>query len=172
MRVAVLSDTHGRLGPVRRLQEQVGPVDFLLHAGDFLADAATCAAIFGLPPDRVAAVAGNCDFPDQEPAEQVLELESVRVLLVHGHRHDAKRGPLRVYLRARELGCRVAVFGHSHVPRLEEYEGVLLLNPGSPSLPRLPGRPGSCAVLEVGSDGPAARHVWLAAAQDLRNSGL
>ncbi|BDG61538.1 metallophosphoesterase [Caldinitratiruptor microaerophilus] len=167
MRVAVLSDTHGRLGPVRLLRGRLGAVDFLLHAGDFHADARACAAIFGLPPDRVAAVVGNCDFPDQEPAEQVLELEGVRIVLVHGHRHDAKKGPLRVYLRARELGCRVAVFGHSHVPLLEEHEGVLLLNPGSPSFPRLPGKPGSCAVLELGPDGPAARHVWLDGSRSL-----
>lgn len=157
----MLSDTHGRLSPVQELRGQIGPVDFLLHAGDFFADARRCADIFGLQPDRVAAVVGNCDYPASEPLERVLDLDGTRLLLVHGHRHDAKLGPLRVFYRAQELGCRVAVFGHSHVPVLEEHDGVLLLNPGSPALPRVPGQPGSCAVLELGGGEVRARHVWL-----------
>lgn len=44
--------------------------------------------------------------------------------------------PLRVVLRARELGCGAALFGHTHIPFLDEGGDVILLNPGSPSQPR------------------------------------
>jgi putative phosphoesterase len=29
-------------------------------------------------------------------------------------------------------GCTAVVFGHTHVPHIEEWQGVWLLNPGSP----------------------------------------
>jgi hypothetical protein len=48
--------------------------------------------------------------------------------------HDAgtKKGrPAR--MRRRFPGARVVVFGHSHIPWLEDEYGLMLLNPGSPT---------------------------------------
>jgi predicted phosphodiesterase len=36
-------------------------------------------------------------------------------------------------MRRRFPEARVVVFGHSHIPWLEDQEGLLLLNPGSPT---------------------------------------
>ncbi len=36
-------------------------------------------------------------------------------------------------LRARFPGCAAVVYGHTHVPQVEEHEGVWILNPGSPT---------------------------------------
>jgi len=36
-------------------------------------------------------------------------------------------------MRRRFPEARVVVFGHSHIPWLEDEEGLLLLNPGSPT---------------------------------------
>jgi hypothetical protein len=36
-------------------------------------------------------------------------------------------------MRRRFPDVRVVVFGHSHIPLLEDEDGLLLLNPGSPT---------------------------------------
>ena len=55
-------------------------------------------------------------------------------------------------LTVRELGCNVALYGHTHIPKLD-YDGKLyIINPGSPSCPR-GGAPRTFAILtaECGS---------------------
>ena len=41
---------------------------------------------------------------------------------------------------AKELDVDILVSGHSHQPKIEQKDGVLLLNPGSPIVPRLADR--------------------------------
>ena len=50
----------------------------------------------------------------------------------------------------------VVIFGHTHYPVVEEFQGVLMLNPGSPSLPKQIRRLGQVAILELGPDGKSA----------------
>jgi uncharacterized protein len=38
-----------------------------------------------------------------------------------------------VRLVARFPGCDAIVYGHTHVPQVEEHKGVWILNPGSPT---------------------------------------
>jgi putative phosphoesterase len=159
MRIAVISDTHGDLTGVVALREQIGPVDALLHAGDHFADAPRVAQALGLPQAACHAVVGNCDWGAPGPKEAVLELGGVRIFLVHGHNHGVKAGLLRITYAAAEAGARVAVFGHSHVPVLQEASGILLLNPGSPTQPRWQGPP-SVAVLTISEQKVAAEHIW------------
>ena len=55
-------------------------------------------------------------------------------------------------------GARVAVAGHTHAPEVEEFDGVLWVNPGSPSCPR-GGDPRSVAVVAVAGDGAVAAEI-------------
>jgi hypothetical protein len=63
---------------------------------------------------------------------EIIELEGVRVGLVHGW---GPPGPLPRMLRAHLDGenLRVIIYGHSHRAACEEIDGVLLFNPGSPT---------------------------------------
>lgn len=45
-----------------------------------------------------------------------------------------------LYYRAKELGADIALFGHTHQQMIEEYNEVILMNPGSISLPNIRGR--------------------------------
>ena len=38
--------------------------------------------------------------------------------------------------KAKELGCQVVVSGHTHVKVLKEQDGIILLNPGSTTIPK------------------------------------
>ena len=59
---------------------------------------------------------------------------------------------------ARVPGCRVVVFGHTHIPVCEDRNGLLLLNPGSPT-ERRRGPVHSFAELEVADGAVAAARI-------------
>lgn len=158
MRVAVFSDTHGKLTGLAHVRELLGPVDLLLHAGDHFADAPKVAVGLGLTAAQVQAVIGNCDLGQRGPEDTVLNLGGVRILLTHGHRYDVKHTLQRVFYRAEEAGARVAIFGHSHVPVNVNERGVLLFNPGSYSEPRTAGPP-TCGLLTIEEQKVRVEHI-------------
>jgi putative phosphoesterase len=160
-RIAVISDSHGDFRHLEAALAALGKVDYLIHAGDHLRDAERIRERMGLDPSRVFAVVGNCDYPVREPAQALLEIEGVKIFLTHGHHFGVKERVDRLYYRAQELGVRVAIFGHSHIPVCIDDGGVLLLNPGSLTAPRV-AEPPSCALLEVGEGQASARILYLA----------
>ena len=66
----------------------------------------------------------------------------------------------RLMLRAQELYCAVALYGHTHVSEIEYAGGVQIVCPGSPSVPRR-GRRKSFAKLEIENGSAVASIVAL-----------
>ncbi|MGD0154414.1 MAG: metallophosphoesterase [Thermacetogeniaceae bacterium] len=137
MWVGVLSDSHGDVGQAERAVKAMGAVDLVIHAGDFYSDALYLADQFGI---EVKAVTGNCDRCVPGPHEELLELEGHRIYLTHGHFYGVKLGLMRLADRVREVGAEMAIFGHTHMFRYEEVDGIRYLNPGSVAWPRIPGQ--------------------------------
>ncbi|MFZ5823552.1 MAG: metallophosphoesterase [Bacillota bacterium] len=160
VRIGVVSDSHGSFRNVGRMRTECGRLDWLLHAGDHLRDAARMAVNLGVDPSRVRAVAGNCDYPTTKPEELHLEIEGVRIYMTHGHGYGVKGTLQRIHLRAQEVGARAVIFGHSHLPVLADVGGILLFNPGSLSEPRRPTDPPSCGLLEIEAGEIQARHIF------------
>jgi uncharacterized protein len=76
-------------------------------------------------------VKGNVDGQDVNLPETLeFEFGGVRVAMIHDS--GPKKGR-RTRMRRRFPDARVVVFGHSHVPLLEDEHSLLLLNPGSPT---------------------------------------
>lgn len=148
MRVIVFSDSHGQLAHAVRSLKEAGPVDLIIHAGDFYLDGMNLAAETNLP---VKVVMGNCDLHDDGLQELVLELAGHRILLVHGHAFASKHRVGKLVSRASEIGADTVVFGHSHIAGFIREDGVLLFNPGSISRPRDHDRP-SYGILEIDED--------------------
>ena len=85
----------------------------------------------GLAP--VEAVYGNMDeagLRETLPRERVVDAGGARIGMVH---IPGPRVGREARLLARFPGCAAVVFGHTHVPQVEEWEGVWVLNPGSPT---------------------------------------
>lgn len=105
--------------------------------------------------DRLFCVRGNCDtevdqmvLPFPIMAETaLLFVDGHTWLACHGHRSGAN--PSAGDLPKLPAGS-VVISGHTHIPALEKNpNGVLLLNPGSPSIPK-GGFPASYALYEDG----------------------
>lgn len=129
-RVLVCSDSHGNERALRAAVEQERP-DLLLHLGDGAEDLEGLRGTF--PELEVRAVRGNCDWGSAAPLLRVTEVEGVRVFMAHGHQFDVKWDPslLRLRYAALERGAGLALFAHTHSPRLEREAGMLVLNPGA-----------------------------------------
>ena len=55
------------------------------------------------------------------------------------------------------------VFGHTHFPMVETHRGIVFVNPGSPTLPKMLRKLGTVGILELTAEGPTARIVDLTA---------
>lgn len=135
-RALILGDTHLPAGgqlPAELLHEVV-MADLVVHTGDF-----TSLALYRelAAANRLYAVRGNRDEEDLEsllPAIQRFDLAGLQVVLVHGDEWGRPR-PSRL---AREFapGAQVVIYGHLHKPYVEELGTCLVINPGSPTVPR------------------------------------
>ncbi len=111
--------------------ERLRVADLILHAGDFVA-AAFLEELRALGPP-VEAVYGNADEPflkESLEKQRVLEVAGARIGMVHNAGPASGR---EERLLRRFPGCGAIVFGHTHVPIVDRWEGVWLLNPGSPT---------------------------------------
>lgn len=130
--IAVIADTHiprrARDLPASAWRE-LERAALVIHAGDLTA------------PDflerlrgrsrRLIAVRGNNDRELASLPEQAeLTIAGVHIAVVHDSGAAAGR---RRRLRALFPHARVIVFGHSHMPVLDDDSDLLLLNPGSPT---------------------------------------
>lgn len=152
MKVLVISDTHGSVSRAFIAHTRSEPVDAVVHLGDGSGDADTLRDVLEIP---VINVAGNCDPGSDAPREHVWECEGRRILLTHGDAYQVKSGLARLRQRAVEVGVDAVLFGHTHQSLLEEFSGLLLLNPGTLSNQ---GHHRSYAVLDITRGGITARH--------------
>jgi putative phosphoesterase len=128
----VIADTHlprrARALP-EGLTPHLGRADLVLHAGDLM-DPALLDELAAYAP--VNAVRGNLD-PPSLPVTLEFEFGGAKVAMIHD---SGRRQGRRTRLRRRFPDARVVVFGHSHIPFLEDESGLMLLNPGSPTVRR------------------------------------
>lgn len=130
-RIGVISDTHiprrAALVPEAALRH-FEDVELILHAGDL----STLAALDQLAAYApVEAVQGNVEWPEvveRLPIKRELVVGGCVIGMTHilGERAHYARNARREFPSA-----RVVIFGHSHIPYLDDSGGLLLLNPGS-----------------------------------------
>ena len=136
MRALIFSDSHGdeeNLRWMAELMSRRGRVDAYIHCGDGAYDFSRVENyLLGLNPGAALyGVRGNCDMGADAPYTRIVTLGGVRMLLPHGHQQGVKSTLVGLTGAAREAGCTVALFGHTHRPTLEERNGILLINPGT-----------------------------------------
>ena len=135
MRIVVVSDTHRDFRTLLQIVEKhKGEAAYFLHLGDGEQEVEDVKALYPALP--LLAVRGNCDFSGENPETRVVTAGNVRIFMAHGHDLGV-RGTREVLVRlARENGCRIALYGHTHKGDTHYEEGIYVMNPGSPSQPR------------------------------------
>lgn len=121
MIIGIISDTHGLLRP--EAVEALQGSDHIIHAGD-IGDSEIIDKLQEIAP--VTAVRGNVDrgaWARRIPATDVLEAGGVSIYVLHILQE--------LDLKPEKAGFAAVIYGHSHVPKQELKNGVLLFNPGS-----------------------------------------
>ena len=158
MKIGLISDTH--IPEAGELPEQIRElfegVELILHAGDlhilsvldWLEEVAPVWAARGNGDTR-------CDPDPRMKRSQVLTVDGLRIGLTHGLALP-EEPPWRTFekIMEKEFGgpVDVLVYGDTHVAGIDNFKGVLLVNPGSPTFPnnlmRVPGTVGFLEIVE------------------------
>lgn len=152
MKLVIASDIHGSAEAAKRLAARIEreQPDRIVLLGDLLYhgprnplpdgyDPMAVAGILNGWKDRIVAVRGNCDsevdqmvldFPCRSDYA-LIEVEGHLLYATHGHVPGATPDDLPTLARGSAF-----LSGHTHVKRLELRDGIVMLNPGSTSLPK------------------------------------
>ena len=153
MKYFIASDIHGSAFYCDQLIEQFNTsgADKMILLGDILYHGPRNELPLGYEPkkviemlnaigDKIICVRGNCDsevdqmvlkFPMRATSGTVLLENGTTVYLTHGHLLDSI---LTVASMEKERVC--VLYGHTHVPECTEDGNVVLMNPGSVSIPK------------------------------------
>lgn len=152
MKILIVSDTHRRDRNLQQVIEEQKPLDMLIHLGD--AEGSEHLIEEWVNEDcQLEMIMGNNDFFSDLEEEIELDLGPHHILLTHGHYYNVSLGVEGVYEEAVARGCDIVMFGHTHRPFLETWDGVTILNPGSLSYPRQEGRKPSYMLAYLEEDG-------------------
>lgn len=147
-RIGLIADTHI---PTRakRLPEKVletfktENIQRILHAGDHV-NKDVSQKLETIAP--VTAVKGNMDWNVPFPTFQSLQLENKKIGLYHGGGVRPPGDPTLLKEFASERDVDILVTGHTHSFFVKKLDGILLINPGSPTNPQ-GSKTGSFAIL-------------------------
>lgn len=152
MRIGVISDTHGYPDKwSKALNELFFDVELIIHAGDVLYHGPRNPILDGYNPKQLSEEMNKCQIPiliakgncDCDVDQMVLNWPilcpytffqdgNVRIMTVHGYKEDK---PTLIDM-AKKYKANIVITGHTHVKVLEKADGIVFLNPGSPSVPK------------------------------------
>lgn len=154
MKILIVSDTHRKDDNLKKVIEQVKPLDMFIHLGD--AEGSEQFIPEWLNPEcDIQMVRGNNDFFSALDREREIRIGKYRALLTHGHYYNVSLGIEMIANEAAERKLDIVMFGHTHRPCCEIREDVVVLNPGSLSYPRQEGRKPSYMIMELDERGEA-----------------
>lgn len=171
MKVIVMSDTHGELTRAQNVLQKHQPYNQCFHLGDVGFDASLL--------QHTCYVRGNHDnhaFVE----ERMLDIQGWKVWVLHGHTIEyalveamQKQSDLwkswddcmeimykTIFTKAKEKGCNLVLFGHTHTAHFEKRDGIYLCNPGSLCFSH-DGKNPSYAVLEIHQSSITCQHYFL-----------
>ena len=123
LRIILISDNHLLKSCIEDIRRLYPDADYFFHCGDcempkYLMEGYAC-------------VQGNNDFYNEFPLRLTLDIGQHRFLITHGHR-DMHYGRFDMLAKkAKQLGCDVVCFGHTHRYFDDTIDGIRLLTPGS-----------------------------------------
>lgn len=156
MRILIVSDTHGSVRNFDEVIEREKDIDMLLHLGDVEGDDDYMEAVLNCP---VHIVGGNNDFFSRLPNEIEIRIGKYKVFMTHGHGYHVSMDTRRLKQVARARHADIVMYGHTHRPKIDLEDDVIVVNPGSLSYPRQSGRKATYIIMKIDSSGNAEFHL-------------
>lgn len=127
MKVLITSDTHGRFDILKRIRDQHQDINMHIDAGDLVLTQKEFDSL------KLTAVKGNTDLYLELPLQQIVKIDELKVLLVHGHIQNVKYGLEKLINYAQTLQVDVVIYGHTHEQKMIAINGITYINPGAVS---------------------------------------
>ena len=175
VRIGLISDTHipeaaAEIPP--QVFKALQGSDLIVHCGDMHSVKVLDWLEEGLGPVVGAwgngdkGSAGRMHQPDDPRMKdvQVLELEGFKIGVIHDFPFPDEAPTLdmnRLMLHFFEERMDIILCGHTHVARIGDLNGTLMVNPGSPTLPRNLYDLGQVAILDIENGVPKPRIIEL-----------
>lgn len=153
MRLGLISDTHipevaQELPP--QIAEIFRGVDLILHCGDiydpFVLDEL----------ERTAPVLAAMGDDDPYVTRKDSRVKRKHVLKIEGHTlwlvHEKPASHVLASQQKEHDNPDIVIFGHEHATLVQRHDGVLFVNPGSPTFLNYQRGPGTVGILDIDSD--------------------
>lgn len=147
IKILVLSDIHRNTKVFDDILS-VEKCDYSILAGDFECDDSLVNKYI------TYAVRGNNDWDSKFSDELDFEINGIKFHLEHGHllgSYFQLDNYEYMHKKLLNLKCDILIHGHTHIPKIFEYEEGIIINPGSTTLPRGGSNP-SYAIITINSD--------------------
>ncbi len=149
MRIVVISDSHRRADTVEKIIKAQTDANHIFFLGDLTSDIEDL--VYEYNDKNFYIVSGNCDFNSSYSYSNIAKIGDVSIFYTHGHSFGVKGGTAHLSAAARERGCKIALYGHTHIPYISYDDGLYIVNPGSCSCSRE--GPNSYAVIDITEKG-------------------
>ncbi|MCH5206811.1 MAG: metallophosphoesterase [Oscillospiraceae bacterium] len=156
MKILVVSDTHKNYAVLKSAVESNMDADVVIHLGDGEHEFLDVSRDY--PQKAMVYVGGNCDFGQHE-LTHIVHACGYKIFCCHGHEYHVHNGLELLVSEARKNGCKIALFGHTHLYRTEIIDGVFVMNPGSLDSPRNHNKP-TFGVIELDRSGDIKMNIF------------
>ncbi|MCL2774166.1 MAG: metallophosphoesterase [Oscillospiraceae bacterium] len=141
MKILVFSDSHDHCDRMINITREFisknsnsngnnNILDYIIHLGDLVHDAKYLQEKF--PNIPVLYVCGNCDFSaNKNDSEKEYELGGKKFFILHGHTRNVKFSLDSLKSLAEQKKYDIILYGHTHAPKEDYYNGTYIVNPGS-----------------------------------------
>lgn len=137
MKIGVVSDSHSNKKSLSKAIKAMGKVDLIFHLGDYFEDGIYLRTLTSSP---VHIVKGNMDFFSEGGHDEILTtFGGVQIFACHGHLYDVKQNLQHLYFKGKAENARIVLFGHTHIPYLDDDGEMMMMNPGTVGAARMSG---------------------------------
>lgn len=128
-KILILSDSHGKNKLLEEIIDKENP-DVVIHCGDHcMSDEKYLNEKFNYY------VRGNNDYIGER--EIITNIDGINFLVIHGDEYNIYFNEFNQLAKyASDIGANIVLYGHTHVENYIKINDIILINPGSISLPR------------------------------------
>lgn len=135
MKIIVFSDAHGNKEIILSILDQNKNADYIISLGDS-----------ELPQGffesrNIISIRGNAYFDGGNYYNHVLSINNRKIFLTHGHLFHVRSTFTQLVNKAKLEGCTIALYGHTHIPKISKIDGIYIVNPGALKKDRLHNTP-------------------------------